>query len=156
MKYMILGAGQAGFTTAKTIRGNDPAAQIRIFDADPAGLYAKMRLPEFVAGTLPEAKQHCSVMGMEALQSAIANYRGEPDPFAAGTGDHEGKLICKCFGVTDLTIIKVARENQLKRAEDVTNYCKAGGACGACLDEIQHLLDDMWKMAGATAAEEQK
>ncbi|MBQ9336696.1 MAG: NAD(P)/FAD-dependent oxidoreductase [Lentisphaeria bacterium] len=56
MKYMILGAGQAGFTTAKTIRGNDPAAQIRIFDADPAGLYAKMRLPEFVAGTLPEAK----------------------------------------------------------------------------------------------------
>ena len=66
-----------------------------------------------VLGTLPEAKQHCSVMGMEALQSAIANYRGEPDPFAAGTGDHEGKLVCKCFGVTDLTIIKVARENQL-------------------------------------------
>ena len=56
MKYIILGAGQAGFMTAKTIRDNDSGAQIRIFDADPAGLYAKMRLPEFVAGTLPENK----------------------------------------------------------------------------------------------------
>ena len=56
MKYIVLGAGQAGFMTAKTIRDNDPQAQIRIFDADPAGLYAKMRLPEFVAGSLPEAK----------------------------------------------------------------------------------------------------
>ena len=35
MKYIVLGAGQAGFMTAKTIRGNDPDAQIRIFDADP-------------------------------------------------------------------------------------------------------------------------
>ena len=56
MKYIVLGAGQAGFMTAKTIRDNDSGAQIQIFDADPAGLYAKMRLPEFVAGTLPEAK----------------------------------------------------------------------------------------------------
>ena len=56
MKYMILGAGQAGFMTAKTIRSGAPDAQIQIFDADRAGLYAKMRLPEFVAGSLPEEK----------------------------------------------------------------------------------------------------
>ena len=56
MKYMILGAGQAGFMTAKTIRRGAPDAQIQIFDADRAGLYAKMRLPEFVAGSLPEEK----------------------------------------------------------------------------------------------------
>ncbi len=56
MKYIILGAGQAGFMTAKTIRDHDPEAEIRIFDTDTAGLYAKMRLPEYVAGLLPEAK----------------------------------------------------------------------------------------------------
>ena len=56
MKYIILGAGQAGFMTAKTIRDNDPESEIRIFDMDKTGLYAKMRLPEFVAGQLPEAK----------------------------------------------------------------------------------------------------
>lgn len=56
MRYIILGAGQAGCMTAKTIRDNAPDAQIRIFDADGTGLYAKMRLPELVAGTLPEAK----------------------------------------------------------------------------------------------------
>ena len=56
MKYIILGAGQAGCMTAKTIRDNAPDAQVQIFDADSTGLYAKMRLPELVAGTLPEAR----------------------------------------------------------------------------------------------------
>ena len=56
MRYIILGAGQAGFMTAKTIRDNDPEAGIQIFDLDKTGLYAKMRLPEFVAGQLAEEK----------------------------------------------------------------------------------------------------
>jgi len=99
-------------------------------------------------GGLPEAKMHCSVMGMEALQAAIADYRGEPNPFEKDQ-DHEGRIVCKCFGVTDVKILKVAKENNLRRAEEVTNYCKAGGACGACLGDIQHLLDDMWKLEAA-------
>ena len=99
-------------------------------------------------GDLPEAKKHCSVMGMEALQAAIAKYRGVESPFAADK-EHEGKLICRCFGVTDVKILKVARENDLHKAEEVTNYCKAGGACGACLGDIQRILDDMWKMRAA-------
>ena len=40
MKIIILGAGQAGFMTAKTLRDNDPDIQIQIFDLDTAGLYA--------------------------------------------------------------------------------------------------------------------
>ena len=99
-------------------------------------------------GELPEAKMHCSVMGMEALQAAIAQYRGEPNPFE-NDKEHEGKLVCKCFGVSDIKILKVAKENNLHRAAEVTNYCKAGGACGACLGEIQRLLDDLWKMEKA-------
>ena len=101
-----------------------------------------------VLGGLPEAKMHCSVMGMEALQAAISHYRGEKSPFEKDE-DHEGRIVCKCFGVTDVKILKVAKENQLHKAEDVTHYCKAGGACGACLDDIQQLLDDMWKLEAA-------
>ena len=99
-------------------------------------------------GGLPEAKMHCSVMGMEALQAAICHYRGEKSPFEKDA-DHEGRIVCKCFGVTDVKILKVAKENKLHKAEEVTHYCKAGGACGACLDDIQHLLDDMWKLENA-------
>ena len=98
-------------------------------------------------GELPEAKMHCSVMGMEALQAAIANYRGEE---VADMGDdHEGAIICKCFGVTDTKIRNVAKQNNLHKAAEITNFCKAGGACGSCLDEIQRVLDEMWNGCAA-------
>ena len=98
-------------------------------------------------GSLPEAKMHCSVMGMEALQTAISRYLGEPNPFEKDDG-HDGKIVCHCFGVTDVKILKVARENRLRKAQEVTNFCKAGGACGSCLGTIQRILDDMWKLEG--------
>ncbi len=97
-----------------------------------------------VLGELPEEKIHCSVMGMEALQAAIAQYKGEANPFET-ENDHDGRIVCRCFGVTDVKIRKVARENNLHKAEDVTHYCKAGGACGSCLNDIQEILDDMWQ-----------
>ncbi len=55
-KVIILGAGQAGFTAAKAVKQNLPDTEIRIFEEETGGLYARMRLPEFVAGTLPEEK----------------------------------------------------------------------------------------------------
>ncbi|MDO5536210.1 MAG: NifU family protein, partial [Desulfovibrionaceae bacterium] len=51
------------------------------------------------------------------------------------------KLVCKCFNVTDLTIIKTIRENNLSTLEDVTSFTKAGGACQSCLDEISEILE---------------
>ena len=71
-------------------------------------------------GELPEAKMHCSVMGMEALQAAIANYRGEE--VADNGDDHEGAVICKCFGVTDTKIRNVARQRVL---DEMWNACSA-------------------------------
>ena len=114
---------------------------------DEAAKVTNQEIAEMLGG-LPEAKMHCSVMGMEALQKAISNYKGEASPFE-DDHEHEGRIVCNCFGVTDVKILKVAKENNLHKAEDVTHYCKAGGACGACLDDIQHLLDDMWKLEAA-------
>jgi NifU-like protein len=88
-------------------------------------------------GGLPKEKMHCSVMGQEALEAAIRQWKGEPPvPHA----QEEGRLVCKCFGVTDAQIIRAVRENGLKTLEEVTNYTKAGGACGDCQDEITQIL----------------
>lgn len=88
-------------------------------------------------GGLPKQKMHCSVMGQEALEAAIRNWKGEP---AESHAHEEGKLVCKCFGITDAQIINAIRENGLKTVEEVTDYTKAGGACGDCLNEIAEIL----------------
>ena len=85
-------------------------------------------------GGLPKEKMHCSVMGQEALEAAIANYKGIKDP------KKEGTVVCSCFGVTDREIEHVVREHNLKTVEDVTNYVKAGGACGLCKSEIENII----------------
>ncbi|MFA6714047.1 MAG: Fe-S cluster assembly protein NifU [Victivallales bacterium] len=97
-----------------------------------------------ILGDLPEAKLHCSVMGMEALQAAIANYRGEKTE-EGHEDDHQGRIVCKCFNVTDTKIRNIALDNDLHTVEEITDYCKAGGACGSCLGEIQDILDGIWK-----------
>ncbi len=91
-------------------------------------------------GGLPKEKMHCSVMGKEALESALANYRG-----AAPAPKEEGEIVCRCFGVTDARIARVVRENKLTTPEQVTHYCKAGGGCGNCIPEIQAIIDDVWE-----------
>ncbi|MCX5645038.1 MAG: Fe-S cluster assembly protein NifU [Phycisphaerae bacterium] len=93
-------------------------------------------IAEYLGG-LPEQKMHCSVMGREALEAAVANYRG------GGQVKHEidGNLVCTCFGVTDKEIERVIRENDLTTVEQVTNYCKAGGGCGGCRGEIEKIIE---------------
>jgi NifU-like protein len=90
-------------------------------------------------GGLPKEKMHCSVMGREALEAAIRAYRGEPALPAGG----EGRIVCKCFGVTEEQIIRAIRENNLTTVEDVTNFTKAGGGCGDCLREIESVIADV-------------
>jgi len=93
-------------------------------------------------GGLPEEKMHCSVMGMEALEAAIANYRGAP---VKKEMVGQEKIVCKCFSVTDQKIIRAIKENNLKTVEEVTHYTKAGGGCGKCKPEIQKLLNEFWE-----------
>lgn len=90
-------------------------------------------------GGLPDQKMHCSVMGQEALEAAIENYRGK----STKSPLKEGKVICTCFGITDTEITKVIKENDLTTIEEVTNYCKAGGGCTGCRDEIEELIEQI-------------
>jgi NifU-like protein len=93
-------------------------------------------------GGLPTEKMHCSVMGQEALETAIADFKG------IKLDDHEadeGEVVCKCFGVTDTKIKRVALANNLHSVEEVTNYTKAGGGCGACIPRIEDLLEEVWR-----------
>ncbi len=86
-------------------------------------------------GDLPKEKMHCSVMGQEALEKAIAQYRGET------AREVEGNIVCECFGITDREIEKTVRDHRLTSIEDVTGYLKAGGGCGNCHDKIQQIMD---------------
>jgi NifU-like protein len=100
-------------------------------------------LADFLGG-LPEEKMHCSVMGKEALEAAIANYRGE------ALVKEEFEIVCKCFGITDKEIERVVRENRLTTIEQVTDYTKAGGGCQSCHPKIAAILQ---RMSGKPAAE---
>ena len=88
-------------------------------------------------GGLPKAKMHCSVMGQSALKKAIADFRG------VQILAKPGEMVCECFDVTDLEIIEAVKTNGLKTTEDVTNYLKAGGGCGGCLDRIEEVIESV-------------
>lgn len=105
---------------------------------DEALTVTNQDIADFLGG-LPKEKMHCSVMGRDALEAAIANYRGEKKPVEA-----EGKIICKCFEVTEEKIRKVALVNHLTTVEDVTNFTKAGGGCGSCVADIEAILKELW------------
>jgi NifU-like protein len=107
---------------------------IKGMSVDEALKVSNQDIAQYLGG-LPDEKMHCSVMGKQALEKAVENYRGAP-ALEAGA-----KIICECFGVTDKEIERAIRENNLATVEDVTNYTKAGGGCGNCQDAIAQILE---------------
>lgn len=94
-------------------------------------------------GGLPPEKMHCSVMGYEALEDALKTYKadGYVDLDDIKNEKTQEKMICTCFQVSENVIWDAIKQNGLKTVEEVTNYTKAGGACGKCKAAIQDMID---------------
>jgi NifU-like protein len=109
---------------------------------------------------LPDQKIHCSVMGAEALEAAVFNWaqRRGVDLKSLGIDLHdqeteEGRIVCKCFSITEPYLKRKIRELNLHSIPQITNAIKAGGGCTSCHHVpggLQDILDQVW--AGETAA----
>ncbi len=105
-------------------------------------------------GGLPQQKIHCSVMGAEALEAAVFNWAQKRGvdlqqlgvDLHAAEGD-EGRIVCKCFTLSEPYIRRKIKELNLHTIPEITNAIKAGGACMACHHipgGLQDLLDETW------------
>jgi len=104
---------------------------------------------------LPEQKIHCSVMGAEALEAAVFNWaqRRGVNLKQMGIDLHdeeteEGRIVCKCFSITEPYIVRKIRELNLRTIPQITNAIKAGGGCASCHHVpggLQDLLDKVWE-----------
>lgn len=116
---------------------------------------------------LPQQKIHCSVMGAEALQAAVADWarrRGvSPEALAAANPaaapldeeKDEGRIVCKCFNLTEPYLRRKIKELNLHTLDEVTSALKAGGMCTLCRHApggLQDILDDIWGKAAPAAA----
>ena len=121
-----------------------PVEALKITNAD---------IVDFLDG-LPQQKIHCSVMGAEALEAAVFDWakRRGVDLEALGVDEHteqedEGRVVCKCFGITEPYVRRKIKELNLHTVEELTGAIKAGGACGSCRyapGGLQDILDDIW------------
>ncbi len=148
-RYLTFGctsaiAASEALCTLLEDQGKTPIEALQVSNQD---------LIDFLDG-LPEQKIHCSVMGAEALQKAVADWaskRGvdlaELSPELAHGDEDEGRIVCNCFSVTEPYLRRKIKELGLQNIAEITNALKAGGGCTVCHHTpggLQDLLDEIW------------
>jgi NifU-like protein len=77
--------------------------------------------------------------GVDLQKLGIDLHKGE---------DEEGRIVCKCFSLTEPYLRRKIKELNLQTIADITNAVKAGGACMSCHHVpggLQDLLDEVWQ-----------
>jgi NifU-like protein len=95
-------------------------------------------------------------MGAEALEAAVVDWAHKRGVDLAaqgvkltGTGaeEDEGRVVCKCFGITEPYLRRKIKELNLRTIDDIVSALKAGGMCGACRyapGGLQDILNETW------------
>jgi len=60
-----------------------------------------------------------------------------------------GGLICRCFRVSEGTVRRAIREQQLRTVEEVTASTCAAGGCSSCYDDVAAILSEVRGLAPA-------
>lgn len=134
-KFQTFGCGSAIASSSALTE------MIKGMTLDEASKVTNDNIADFLDG-LPEAKMHCSVMGKEALDAAVAKFRGLD---LEHHDEDEGKVVCYCFGISENKIRNIVRDNGLTEIEQVTNFCKAGGGCQSCHPSIEDIIEEVQK-----------
>lgn len=103
---------------------------------------------------LPQAKIHCSVMGAEAMETAVFDWAQRRGVSLNELGidirkeeQEEGRIVCHCFALTEPYIRRKIKELNLRSIPAITGAIKAGGGCMSCHHApggLQDLLDEAW------------
>ncbi|RMG13760.1 MAG: hypothetical protein D6731_11550 [Planctomycetota bacterium] len=81
---------------------------------------------------------------LDALAAALADLRGEPNPFAA-----DGEQLCHCLNVRRGRLLRLARERDLRSLEAVRHWTGACSGCRSCRQEVEELLAELWGRGSA-------
>jgi NifU-like protein len=130
-------------------KGHTPIQALQIKNQD---------IVDFLDG-LPNQKIHCSVMGAEALQSAVFNWAQKRGvdlkklgiDIDAEKDEEEGRIVCKCFSLSEPYLRRKIKELELRTIPEITDATKAGGGCMSCHHVpggLQDLLDETWGTTG--------